>query len=66
MQELVGKAQELPEDIQWHFIGMLQSNKAKTLVSSRFSQPGPKSILQPIVFEAQDAESSPYWPRLRE
>ena len=33
IQELVGKAPELPQDIQWHFIGHLQSNKAKTLLS---------------------------------
>uniref|UniRef100_A0A0W0EUN8 Pyridoxal phosphate homeostasis protein n=1 Tax=Moniliophthora roreri TaxID=221103 RepID=A0A0W0EUN8_MONRR len=33
VQELVDKAKELPNDIRWHFIGTLQSNKAK-LVSS--------------------------------
>lgn len=33
VKELVGKAPGLPADIEWHFIGMLQSNKAKTLVS---------------------------------
>ncbi|KAF9076601.1 hypothetical protein BDP27DRAFT_1313607 [Rhodocollybia butyracea] len=33
VQELVDKAKELPEDIQWHFIGTLQSNKAKLLAS---------------------------------
>uniref|UniRef100_A0A6T8I2D2 Pyridoxal phosphate homeostasis protein n=3 Tax=Hemiselmis andersenii TaxID=464988 RepID=A0A6T8I2D2_HEMAN len=33
VQELVGKAPELPGDIKWHFIGMLQSNKAKALVN---------------------------------
>jgi uncharacterized pyridoxal phosphate-containing UPF0001 family protein len=32
-QELLEKAPELPEDIQWHFIGHLQSNKAKQLVN---------------------------------
>eukprot|EP00670_Eutreptiella_braarudii_P005610 CAMPEP_0174281544 /NCGR_PEP_ID=MMETSP0809-20121228/1928_1 /TAXON_ID=73025 ORGANISM="Eutreptiella gymnastica-like, Strain CCMP1594" /NCGR_SAMPLE_ID=MMETSP0809 /ASSEMBLY_ACC=CAM_ASM_000658 /LENGTH=267 /DNA_ID=CAMNT_0015375157 /DNA_START=20 /DNA_END=823 /DNA_ORIENTATION=+ len=32
VQELVDKSQDLPEDIQWHFIGHLQSNKAKVLV----------------------------------
>jgi len=30
--ELVGKSKELPEDIEWHFIGHLQSNKAKTVL----------------------------------
>ena len=28
-QELAGKQKELPQDIQWHFIGHLQSNKVK-------------------------------------
>lgn len=32
VQELVGKAPVLPTDIQWHFIGHLQSNKVKMLV----------------------------------
>lgn len=32
VQELVEKAEELPEDIQWHMIGHLQSNKVKDLV----------------------------------
>ncbi|ORY74985.1 hypothetical protein BCR35DRAFT_321852 [Leucosporidium creatinivorum] len=32
-QELVDKAKELPSDIEWHFIGALQSNKAKMLAS---------------------------------
>jgi uncharacterized pyridoxal phosphate-containing UPF0001 family protein len=34
VQELVEKAPRLPSDIRWHFIGQLQSNKAKVLVSS--------------------------------
>jgi PLP dependent protein len=29
IQELVEKAKELPTDINWHFIGTLQSNKCK-------------------------------------
>ncbi|KAI9493413.1 hypothetical protein BDB00DRAFT_872305 [Zychaea mexicana] len=33
VQELVDKSAQLPKDIQWHFIGHLQSNKAKTVVS---------------------------------
>jgi hypothetical protein len=33
VQELVAKAGELPADINWHFIGTLQSNKARTLLS---------------------------------
>lgn len=29
IQEMVGKYEELPKDIQWHMIGHLQSNKVK-------------------------------------
>jgi PLP dependent protein len=32
IQELVTKSVELPDDIKWHFIGALQSNKCKMLV----------------------------------
>ncbi|KAK9845726.1 hypothetical protein WJX81_000672 [Elliptochloris bilobata] len=32
VQELLDKASQLPDDIQWHFIGHLQSNKAKALI----------------------------------
>lgn len=32
VQEIVAKAPQLPSDIKWHFIGGLQSNKAKVLV----------------------------------
>jgi PLP dependent protein len=32
IQELVKKWQELPKDIEWHFIGHLQSNKVKQIV----------------------------------
>ncbi|EMG45562.1 hypothetical protein SBY92_004918 [Candida maltosa Xu316] len=31
VQELISKANELPDDIQWHFIGGLQSGKTKDL-----------------------------------
>lgn len=31
VQELVDKAKVLPEDIKWHFVGGLQSNKGKAL-----------------------------------
>lgn len=33
VQELVEKAAKLPEDIQWHFIGHLQTNKVKYIAS---------------------------------
>lgn len=32
MQEISEKAPQLPQDIKWHFIGHLQSNKAKAVV----------------------------------
>jgi pyridoxal phosphate enzyme (YggS family) len=31
VQELAGKQQALPSDVEWHFIGPLQSNKVKDL-----------------------------------
>nr|AAU44036.1 unknown protein [Oryza sativa Japonica Group] len=33
VQELIDKASQLPEDIEWHFIGNLQSNKARALLA---------------------------------
>ena len=33
VQELSEKAQQLPKDIRWHFIGHLQSNKVKNIAS---------------------------------
>ncbi|KAL2473467.1 putative pyridoxal phosphate-dependent enzyme [Forsythia ovata] len=33
VQELVEKAPQLPDDIEWHFIGNLQSNKVKPLIN---------------------------------
>lgn len=33
VQELITKAPQLPKDIQWHFIGHLQSNKVKALLT---------------------------------
>ncbi|CAG8536956.1 7133_t:CDS:2 [Racocetra persica] len=33
VQELVEKSKELPLDIQWHFVGPLQSNKCKMLAA---------------------------------
>lgn len=34
LQELLDKAPVLPKDIQWHFIGHLQSNKVKAVVGT--------------------------------
>lgn len=33
VQELIGKYEELPKDIKWHFIGHLQTNKVKYMAS---------------------------------
>ncbi|KAK4535793.1 hypothetical protein CDCA_CDCA06G1818 [Cyanidium caldarium] len=33
VQELVDKARQLPESLRWHFIGHLQTNKARSLLS---------------------------------
>src|SRR5215510_1151950 len=33
VQELVIKAEQLPKDIRWHFIGHLQTNKVKFIAS---------------------------------
>ncbi|MBS1759910.1 MAG: YggS family pyridoxal phosphate-dependent enzyme [Bacteroidetes bacterium] len=33
VQELVNKAEQLPKDIRWHFIGHLQSNKVKYIAA---------------------------------
>ena len=33
VQEFVEKTPQLPDDIEWHFIGNLQSNKVKPLVA---------------------------------
>ncbi|XP_008780848.1 pyridoxal phosphate homeostasis protein [Phoenix dactylifera] len=34
VQEIVEKAPQLPADIEWHFIGHLQSNKVKSLLAN--------------------------------
>ena len=33
VQELIEKYQQLPKDIRWHFIGHLQTNKVKQIIS---------------------------------
>jgi len=35
VQEILDKAPELPTDIQWHFVGHLQSNKAKAVIGCK-------------------------------
>ncbi|KAL3148058.1 hypothetical protein ABBQ38_014344 [Trebouxia sp. C0009 RCD-2024] len=38
VQEISEKAPQLPHDIRWHFIGHLQSNKAKAVIVSKQTQ----------------------------
>ena len=38
-QQLVEKATVLPRDVRWHFIGTVQSNKAKVLAGTVLSPP---------------------------
>jgi hypothetical protein len=47
-QELVEKAALLPRDVRWHFIGTVQSNKAKTLAGAYF--PSSSSLLSLVPF----------------
>lgn len=35
VQELLAKIPEMPDDVRWHFIGHLQTNKVKKLISLR-------------------------------
>ncbi|MBA2611593.1 MAG: YggS family pyridoxal phosphate-dependent enzyme [Bacteroidetes bacterium] len=55
VQELVDKQQQLPKDIQWHFIGHLQSNKVKLIVPFVYLIHGVDSVklLQEINKQAQ-------------
>ena len=59
VQELVKKHEELPKDIQWHFIGHLQSNKVKFIAPFVSLIHGVDSIklLQAIEKEAKTTES---------
>lgn len=58
VQELVWKFEELPKDIEWHFIGHLQSNKAKYLVPLVHLIHGVDSfkLLKAIDLEAKKAD----------
>jgi hypothetical protein len=40
---MLDKAPQLPPDVQWHFIGHLQSNKVKAVVGAR---PEPAALLR--------------------
>jgi len=57
VQELVRKWESLPKDIEWHFIGHLQSNKVKAIASfiSMIHAVDSMKILKTINVEAQRA-----------
>ncbi len=44
VQELAGKQESLPKDIEWHFIGHLQSNKVKYLAPFVYVVHGVESL----------------------
>ena len=45
-QELLDKAPQLPHDIRWHYVGHLQSNKAKALLGVASIGHAHKQLLQ--------------------
>lgn len=55
VQELIAKEAELPKDIQWHFIGHLQTNKVKQII-------GKTALIESVdsekVLDLIDAESA--------
>jgi pyridoxal phosphate enzyme (YggS family) len=57
VQELVDKRASLPEDIRWHFIGHLQRNKVKQIISFVYLIHGVDSLdlLQAINWRAEQA-----------
>jgi hypothetical protein len=61
VQELLDKAPQLPADIQWHFIGHLQSNK---VCDCLFSCPSDLWRLKPAVTAGETAVGTAQ-PRLR-
>lgn len=58
LQELEPKSKELPQDIEWHFIGHLQSNKVKKVVplSSYIHSVDSVSLLDKIDRTAADLQ----------
>lgn len=57
VQELLKKSAELPEDIEWHFIGHLQTNKVRQLVgkAALIESVDSEHLLQTIDKESQKA-----------
>ena len=72
VQELCGKIEEMPKDIQWHMIGHLQRNKVKYIVDNNIAlihsvdsyrlaeeiniQAKKKNVIVPILVEVNIAE----------
>lgn len=55
VQELLGKEPELPADIDWHFIGHLQTNKVRQVVgrACMIESVGSHRLLECVAAEAQ-------------
>jgi uncharacterized pyridoxal phosphate-containing UPF0001 family protein len=66
VQELVGKSESLPQDIRWHFIGHLQSNKIKYIAAFVHLIHGVDSLklLEAINKEGRRIQMRP-WPQLK-
>jgi uncharacterized pyridoxal phosphate-containing UPF0001 family protein len=63
VQELVGKFEQMPKDIEWHMIGHLQSNKVKYIVPfvALIHSVDSENILFEITFLWQFLVKSVYW-----
>mmetsp|Transcript_11253 Transcript_11253/g.15836 ORF Transcript_11253/g.15836 Transcript_11253/m.15836 type:complete len:666 (-) Transcript_11253:484-2481(-) len=76
VQELCGKVPDMPEDITWHYIGPLQSNKANILVKTVYPRLVVETVastklanklqnaVQLVVDETKDDEKSTSCPKL--
>ncbi len=63
-QELVEKAQVLPEDIQWHFIGALQSNKIKDVAGKVKNLYSVESLSEEKKIKKLNDSRQPNWPKV--
>lgn len=64
VQELIDKAADpqIPDDVQWHFIGGLQSNKCNQLAGARARERGASRIVGGTVWAHELCELA-NWPR---
>jgi pyridoxal phosphate enzyme (YggS family) len=58
VQELLKKREMLPDDIRWHLIGHLQSNKARKIASFIYSVQSIDSLETAIELSKRAAENS--------